>query len=318
MSFVVAAVQAETISGAPHNTTLHHVIVNGTHRREDCDDLLMIVMHPGVTEAMVNRSHHFAKQLNAACKGLAMAILFNANTAGPYAKYDASRLGYLWHSLQADGLLGTTVVVHEVSASAVMARFPKLAEADTKARTSGHVPPDFALLWVFHVEPALVLWESLMLRDRNAFKWVWMLESDVVFTGNIKWLFDKHHDTQADVLAESTCFKIDDPAQWGHINASSKEFEKRFLVHERYRNREGVLRVSSRFLHEIGKLADMGAHAWSEQVWCTVAKKLGFTATHIANNYRVSGSTSLFTDHKHMQRSIGAAGANKFYHPVKF
>ena len=157
---------AETETGAGQSDTSTRPLLESsglraaTPSREDqrveCDHLLMILMHPGVTDAMIKRTVLFARQLAAKCHGLALAVLFNDPTISTpdttvtvrqntrksknsrcvqshkYAPstYNASRLAELWHHLRSDDLLGTTVAVREVTTTSVLARFPKLAEAE--------------------------------------------------------------------------------------------------------------------------------------------------------------------------------------------
>jgi hypothetical protein len=283
--------------------------------------MLLLTMHALSTRAMVMRACSYACEL-AGERDIVFAITYDATSGNLSVLNDLREL--LRHNN-----VESSVIIRTHTERAVLDAYPKLREAS--ARVSDLKRP---LLWGFLSEPILMLWGSLPNRIHRHLRWVWVLEADVVWSGPIKRLVAAYALDTSDLISSTECKRID--TTWPHFNAVSSAFDRRWPQDRRWGSRNFVQRASARMLDELTATMDAGAHGWSEQHWCTLAKNtVGMTVRYIdaahqgapyswkdAIVFRTATGDKIvwnrFHNSTHMQSKLGSRGANKIYHPIKF
>jgi hypothetical protein len=189
---------------------------------------------------------------------------------------------------EVENLNFANVFVHEYCEKDMELEFPGLgeiqvlsAQRESWKRYRAHA----SLAWGFHWETLVLLAEKAESYFRSL-EYIWVVEDDVGFTGNISDLvFGKYGNSEADVLTKSLevvfpmCDLHDEKSGWVWFNTCSEKYDQFVGVMDggfRYFSSEHCQRFSKRYFDWWIEKTKEGIHAWSEQGTPMVALKLGF------------------------------------------
>ena len=165
-----------------------------------------------------------------------------------------------------------------------------------KASGEGQEPAPASLAWGFHLE-AVNLWVQQTRKD--LFEYVWVLEDDVGFSGDLCSDFCTSYVMDASDLLTGECFAVFQPlrtrsqalvSRWCWRATASDAFLSFVAPGERLKCAEHVQRFSRAFLdrlHElsIGASGQPPVAAWSEMGAPTLCRHLGLKTGHLLSEH---------------------------------
>mmetsp|Transcript_22415 Transcript_22415/g.43992 ORF Transcript_22415/g.43992 Transcript_22415/m.43992 type:complete len:285 (-) Transcript_22415:345-1199(-) len=253
----------------------------------------------------------WAKQL----EGLVAGMTVSVDTSG----HDK---GVVLSKFRENGL-PDWVQVHEYSEADMIAKYPVLDEEmkahPTFALTKELSTGKYSFAWGFHC-CALNLWfQGFQQEKKPAF--VWVLEDDVGFTGNLADFLRATASETADLLAD-TYKPVTETWWWWDFG--SKAYLSAVSLEERCEAREHVQRFSCKLLDGLHHLAEtQRCIAWSEQGTPSLCRHLGLESKQIDLDYISSANFSWDTriEEDKWAEFMSAdtpESRNRFYHALKF
>eukprot|EP00038_Savillea_parva_P030959 m.81899 g.81899 ORF g.81899 m.81899 type:complete len:366 (-) comp9429_c0_seq2:135-1232(-) len=212
--------------------------------------------------------------------------------------------------------VSSLVSIHLYDTNDMYVEFPTLQDAVNKSI----YPSVTSAAYGFHTEAIALWYKALPLAKQERYKYIWVFESDVAFSGTGFGLMAKLAGYGPADLVSHGCSSVS--ADWGHTDVVSPAYNASVPRSMRRRCVEAVQRFSQAFLKDMLKRMDRGEHAWSEQATCSWAAVGGFRVqsmkkTDIGVPFSISSSNkvtkflfSRFAHHSFRQ--------DKLYHPVKF
>ncbi len=161
--------------------------------------------------------------------------------------------------------------------------------------------------WGFHTEAIMLWW----MKHGAQYDYVWILEDDMSYTGNMKQLLTSFGDTNP---PETEFSIIDSPIRSNHtqpydfisakpwrvtgdwwiwMNVYTDQFDALYSGRQRFVSAEHVQRMSRRFLEQLYTLTTLGVHMWSEEFPNTVCARMPLTCNfgslhpYIRKNYGI-------------------------------
>lgn len=235
-----------------------------SHQQRGCTSVVVRV-HNGTSEAMLRRHVAWAAELASA-----------SAVGGPSAArlwvlcdetYGGDSVRRRLHELSCDaGLRHGQLTCFTYTESDMMATFGILTELraalpDTqRVRDCFTLPCMKSLAWGYHVE-AILLWWVHVDGQFGGPEYVWFIEDDAAYSGNIAGFICAYLGDHSDLLAHNI-----QPveAEWVWCNAASPAFLKLVDLGERLRCVEHVQRLSSHMLRALHQYCLQGVSAWSE------------------------------------------------------
>jgi hypothetical protein len=235
----------------------------------------------------------------------------------------------------------SNIEVHSYTSAEMLTEFPALRQAMqrmppmwTQWATGGKDSCKPSLAWGFHIEAICLYTSKRSCRQApcDVYDFVWVLEDDVGFTGNILNLLSAYQDNKADLITES-CWpsKRWDPfgavqsqgseEGWCWHDTGSDSFLHAVSDHERFHTREHVQRFSTRYLRHLNSLSRHGMLAWSELSSITLCKHepslkcTFFDPCHIGFPYSFDRRLS---ERAFRCKSRDPPSHNRLFHSLKF
>lgn len=233
-------------------------------RLESSDGITAVVVrvHSGTSDAMLQRHIFWASQLERAtergglqtCFWVLVDETFGDNAVRNRlttlaASAHLSSVRFLPYN-EAD-MANTFSVLAELRAS-----LPNTQDV----RDCFTLPCRKSLAWGFHVEAILVWWRHVTDRPGPTPAFVWILEDDAGFSGDISEFAMAYADSDTDLLVHGLR-PVD--SSWVWCSAASPAFGRRCGTRQ-WRCAEHVQRFSAALLRELDRCSSSGVAAWSE------------------------------------------------------
>jgi len=224
------------------------------------------------------------------------------------------RQGFVDHGLEE----GIHFNIHQYCEADMIKQYPELAllkKEDIKINLVNEFksPLNYSLAWGFHNE-AINIWFQI----HNRFKFVWVVEDDVGYAGNIL-NFVEHYESNTDDLISHGSKSVDG---WFWAETVSKKFADLIPIRKRVKVFEHVQRFSRQLLENIHLLGLEGIVGWSEASTPTLCdylelKRGHLKKDHIGKEYSWDGRMS-YDEWHHLLTKSSKRGTNKLYHALKF
>jgi hypothetical protein len=225
--------------------------------------------------------------------------------------------------------------IHEYDESMLLCAYPALAEvkAMPAAFTGWKWSEEVSVAWGLHVE-AIAAWDQHVCRlvanssileappagiPKTPFKYVYVFEDDVGFSGQLEALLLAYATDASDLLTASVHAVVDDWSWHAHMSA---EYCRRVPPSARVCGPEHVQRFSRRFLNALHATSADGAVAWSEAAVPTLCQHLGFNIgmfreEHIGSVFTFDGKITT-AEWAEILKSADPALHNRMFHALKF
>ena len=222
--------------------------------------------------------------------------------------------------------------VFPYTADDIEARYPALAAGSSGRRAfdaamERHRRVGTTINWCFHNE-GKNLWAQTL--GRNRFEFLWTIEDDVEFTGDLcKDLFLTYAMRNDDYIGARVegCggnprqpFTVH-PDHWPWKNVASDKWLASFAENARFVGPEQVQRLSRRLLDELERLSKTGLVAWSEMATPTAIVGANFTESGLREeHYGPWFNCEHFEDRNTSGQvdSYWTTHPNTLHHPCKF
>ena len=226
------------------------------------------------------------------------------------------------------------------TADDVEARYPAFAAGSSARRAfdaamARHRRVGTTINWCFHNE-GKNLWAQTL--GRNRFEFLWTIEDDVVFTGDLcKDLFLTYAMRDDDYIGARVAGTGGNPRQpftvhpdgpdWVWNDVASEEWMASFPQERRFVGPEQVQRLSRRLLDELERLSKTGLVAWSEMATPTAIVGANFTESGLREehygpwfhwNTKDSNDVERNTEREMDEYRDAHPNAHTLHHPCKF
>eukprot|EP00041_Stephanoeca_diplocostata_P038147 m.1480372 g.1480372 ORF g.1480372 m.1480372 type:complete len:373 (+) comp25171_c2_seq34:145-1263(+) len=220
---------------------------------------------------------------------------------------------------------GRDYFLYEYTSDDMKRRYPHLMEAATIWRNHSGASDNISLAYGFHTEATMLWYNSPLVKEQDP-KFVWSIEYDVGFTGNIANVIHAYDSDPADLISKRPCQQP--PSLWLHRFHVSNAYGKALKAQNRTAAPEFVQRFSKRLLAAVSVYTDLGMHAWSEQSICGYCTLAGLTSAALRKQHmgvpfsffdRLYPDASAVHDvHTFSAMFSDSAKQNRFVHPLKF
>eukprot|EP00035_Acanthoeca_spectabilis_P011949 m.210767 g.210767 ORF g.210767 m.210767 type:complete len:354 (+) comp15488_c0_seq6:400-1461(+) len=209
---------------------------------------------------------------------------------------------------------GVQISIHTYNNADMNRNFPELH----KAMNRSHWKSAKSSAYGFHTEALLLWYWSLAPAQRQQYRYIWVFEADVAFSGpHIMPMLANYPDAD---LVTLHCHAI--PQGWVHLSAVSDKYNESVPIARRLLSFEAVQRFSQQFLEILTTRLKSGQHAWSEQAACSFAAIEGLKILQLKKedvgmpfSYGSRQKMTAFNFNRYSRHSFRQ---NKLYHPVKF
>ena len=216
------------------------------------------------TDAALTRIGAWARSLDGS--GVALVVSVDQTTQGS-SRRRARRGRSRGPARRVAAALGGLGRVHVYDERALVAAYPCLAAAAATAHVAG--AREFrtgavSLAWGFHCE-CLNLWYQALARK---FDFVWKLEDDVGYSGDLREFVGRFDAEPADLLTADAGHRPG--SRWWWADAATPAYLAAYAPRDRLASREHAQRFSRRLLDRLHDLHGRGVTAWSEALAVTV------------------------------------------------
>lgn len=168
----------------------------------------------------------------------------------------------------------------------------------------------------FHIEHVLLCWKLLI--KKYKFDYMWVVEQDIGFSGNINQLFKEYDNISSDLI--STNYSVNNLGWYYCCTNNYMKYRKDKLNNTGYKTSEHIQRWSTKYIKKVYKLLNKNIHSQSEHASIEFLLFLKLTFHNINKkdigykykwNSRVSKEEWIIINNKSQYK-------NKLYHSLKF
>lgn len=213
--------------------------------------------------------------------------------------------------------IGVDLDIHTYDSAEMDRRYPSLATAKARSYKPWRAKSN---AFGYHTE-AIMLWYNQAKVKRQAPAFVWVAEADAAYSGSdIKRFLNEYSNNPADFITQR-CNAVNHG--WWHLRSHSDQWPKEVRGRGQSWGVEILQRFSAKLLSTIGEWCDRGAHAWSEQVACTITAVINGTYDEIKQHH--IGSPFSFKKGRQVKDAAqfsriesNPQRQNKWHHAAKF
>lgn len=201
--------------------------------------------------------------------------------------------------------------IYCITAEKVMKNYPSIKNSGLCKNRS----LKFYLL-TFHIEH-LILCMKLLMR-KYKFKYIWILEQDIGYTGNINYFFRKYDKIRADLISEH--YSIENSGWYYCCTNEYMSNVKKKFNYSGYKTYEHIQRWSVKYIKSIIPLLKRDFHSQSEVASIEFLLFLNLSFHRIDNEdigYKYSWNSTVKKDEWDRIKQIKTNG-NKLFHSLKF
>ena len=216
------------------------------------------------------------------------------------------------------------VRIHKFTEEQMKQRYPelgKIVENDEKNKEIwARAAINKSLTWMFHWEAIALLNDDLRFKYQD-WKYIWVIEDDVGYTGNIaQFLIEQFKHSDADLIGKSFPRSPPDAENtWLWKNFSSPEYVKFMDGQQQIANGEHCQRFSRRLFDTWCEKMSQGIHAVSEMGTPMMVEKMGYKTQDLAKEDMGLYSYDIAIDEKQWKEiESDPKQARKLFHALKF